>query len=696
MIYLLLLLSVLSASAVSDIKCEATYDHLGIPHQKVTGLNDYYYCFGYHHARDRAWEMDYFRRVAQGRNAEIYGYSSLKGDLSMRLLDLPGLAARLYQELPELQKSWLQAYANGANLGFEEGKNAQEFKDLNFTPEAWNPEHSILILTLQSFDQTRKTFFRDFEEEKLKEHWREKSADLFDEDQVPWLNTILKDGEYEKGSRAVKTTYQAPPELELWVDFPEVFGKESGSNNWVVSKEKSKSGFAMLANDPHLDLKTPLFWYWIKLETPEHKVIGASVPGVPVIASGTNGKVAWGLTNAYINTADAVFIKDLKKEDLTTFRPTVMVKLGFLQVPFFLKSFEKTTDGPVIPFELETDHKMVLRWTGYRLKGQDLLPMFEIMKADSAQQMNEVLTHVGLPAWNYVFADVKGEIGFRVVGQMYKELEKDPFGISAETKEEFKSKELLDPGSRPHVLNPGRHYVYSANNRHWPSDSKYYGGRGYSHPFRGFRIDELLRKNSHDVESFQQIQCDRQAVDARFFVPKLLKAADIPELRGWDFKTTDASPAPALYRRLMDVLMEGWQLNEYSLYKFLDQLSEKQKSELASFYKVARAQVSGRKWSAMHRLTFTHLSRNDSWKFSPELPGFGDNHSVDPGTSKWDSDRRLYDQYSGASMRMIIVMKPEPEIYLALPGLNRNYTQTSNNLPAWKEWSACEYSKVNL
>src|SRR5690606_20515457 len=120
---------------------------------------------------------------------------------------------------------------------------------------------------------------------------------------------------------------------------------ESGSNNWVVSKHKSKTGKALFANDPHLDLKTPIFWYWVNFHTPELKVIGASVPGVPVVVSGTNGDVAWGLTNSYLNSADIFFLKDVKDSDIEEFRPTVNVKWWIFKLPFFFKSFERLKTG---------------------------------------------------------------------------------------------------------------------------------------------------------------------------------------------------------------------------------------------------------------------------------------------------------------------------------------------------------------
>jgi hypothetical protein len=205
-----------------------------------------------------------------------------------------------------------------------------------------------------------------------------------------------------------------------------------------------------------------------------------------------------------------------------------------------------------------------------------------------------------------------------------------------------------------------------------------------------------LGPGKHDVESSKAIQCDRQAVDARFFAPKLMKLLQIPEFKEWRYDTLESSAAVPIYRRLMDLLMEKWKLNEYSLFRYLDQLDKKRMEELKELLSQARKEVAGRSWGDFHRLTFAHMSKNGDWQYSPELPGIGDHHSVDPGTLKWDEDRELYEQYSGASMRFIVEMKAQPEIHLALPGLNRDYTKPQPSVPAWKEWRACEYRKVKF
>lgn len=697
MFQILLALLSLPLFAGNAFNCQTTYDELNIPRVETASTEEFYYCFGLHHGQDRAWAMDYFRRVAQGRNAEVLGFDHIKSDLMMRLLDLPSVTEKIWESFPEEKKRLLNFYADGVNKGFETGKNSSEFKAENYEPEKWEAKHSILVLLLQSFDQTRKTFSRDYEEELSKRRFGDKAVQLFNEDGVPWENTIMKEGEYPKKENAIKTTYVEPREFKLWSEFPTVFGYESGSNNWVVSSAFSKSGKAMLANDPHLDLKTPMFWYWIQLKSPTVKVIGGSVPGVPVIASGTNGNVAWGLTNSYLNSADAVFVKDLIDSDVESFRPLVKIRFWWFKLPFFFKSFEKLKTGHrVLPLEIESDHKLVLRWTGFNLSSDEIYPMFDLYSVKNVTEMDALIARIGVPSWNFVFADSKGDIGYRLVGKVYKHEEKLPMGIPTQTLAEFTTESYLDPSEKPHVLKPKRNYVYSANNRHWPSDAKFYGGRGYSQSFRGQRIDQMIvSEQKHDFATFRNIQCDRKVVDAQYFLPRLKNFIQMPELDGWNELASDDSKALPVYRRFMDLAMERWNVNEYAFYAMLEKLNEQQVKELKAAYEDAKKDVDNRNWGEIHKVGFFHLSRNANWVFSPEIAGIGDTHTVDPGTAKWNSDRDLYEQNSGASMRMIVELGDGPQIQLALPGVNRGYDQKQAELP-WRRWKNCEYSAVKF
>jgi hypothetical protein len=194
--------------------------------------------------------------------------------------------------------------------------------------------------------------------------------------------------------------------------------------------------------------------------------------------------------------------------------------------------------------------------------------------------------------------------------------------------------------------------------------------------------------------SSKYVQCDRQVVDARFFVEKILRFVNSPELQSWDFTSGDESMVAGIYRRLMDIMMEEWKVNEYALFKILDTAVTHKQKEMKGFYKRALAEIKGRKWGKLHRLHFSHLSKNEDWVFSPEIAGIGDNHSVDPGTSKWNNEKKEYEQFSGASMRMIIEMSEKPQVYLSLPGLNREYEQSSAKNP-WRNWKDCQYELVD-
>lgn len=676
-------------------KCQISYGTLDIPQVDFSTEEDFYFCFGKLHGQDRAWEMDYFRRTGQGRNAEVLGFGQLKSDLMMRLLDLPATAEKIWQSYPQDKKKWLEIYAQGVNEGFKTGKESQEFLDQGYGPEPWTPQDTLLVLFLQSFDQTKKTFSTDYEEERTKKKWKDEAPALFSDENVPWLSTILKDGEYPKKKLEAKTVMHEQHDLKLWSDFPTLFGLESGSNNWVVNAKKSKSGFSLLANDPHLDLKTPSFWYFAKFKSQTVTMMGASVPGVPILPSGTNGKVAWGLTNAYYNSADARLVSDVKNSDLQNIRPLVWVKLGFLKLPFFFKSFDLLKSGhKILPLELETKHKLVLRWTGFNLNPQDIYPMFDMIHVKNVTEMDTLLSNVGLPAWNYVFADSAGDIGYRMVGKTYRMTERNAYGTEVVTKEELLKEEFLTPEERPHVLRPKRHYIYSANNRHFPADAEFYGGRAYSQSFRGFRLDELL-KEIQTPKSFQETQCDGQVVDARFFLPLLQKYLEVPEFTEWNMLSDDASKALPLYRRIMDLLYEKWEVNEYALYNLLQNLPPKLKQEIVLIEKKAREEVNGRTWGEFHHISFPHLSKNSNWDFSPEMPGVGDSQTINPGTAKWNPDTNRYEQYSGASMRIIFEMSNPVKIWLNYPGINRNYTKRHNDT-AWKGWKNCVYTEMSL
>ncbi len=688
--------------------CELFEDSLRIPHAKAATNRDATYCFGYLHGRDRAWQMDYFRRTTRGENAEVHGLAHIKGDLMMRLLDLPTHAERLWEKLSEEDKRWLKDYAAGVNHGFRVARQqpSKEFRQGYPFPEAWKPQHSLALLLLQSFDQTRKTFSVEWDEAKARMRWGDKVASLHDPDGVPWDTTVLKKGEYPASTTARPAPAAGQPVTGTWQRFPTPFGEESGSNNWAVAPSRSRSGHALLANDPHLDLKTPMFWHWVHIESPDLDVVGASLPGIPVVVSGSNRKVSWGLTNAYVNTADIVRLSDAEAKQLKSFRPWVWVKWGFLKFPFFFKSFERTPDHlPVLPIDSDSPRPLVLKWSGFHLRGEDVAAMRRIMQASSAEEAEATLSQVGVPAWNFVFADVKGKIGHRVVGRGIRTQGKDAFGIREGTLAEASNPDFLTPEEIPHVFNPKRGYVATANNRHWPADSSLYGGRGYAAGFRAWRLDALLEGTpKHDVESFRRIQCDTYASDGQFLAPLVVKglgggewSADqkawIKQLENWDFSTGTDCAVCGVFRRVLDLSYSRLMVEEIGFWRLGQENHEEWRAIVQDSFKQAWKEIDGRKWGEVHKNPFPHLSGRKEWAFSPVVPTPGDKQTLNPGSVRWNEDENYYEHHAGASERLIVEMKPTPELWLVLPGLNSRYDSHEDAKP-WQDWVDCKQHRV--
>ncbi len=90
------------------------------------------------------------------------------------------------------------------------------------------------------------------------------------------------------------------------------------SNQWAVSARRGTRG-ALLANDPHLELRLPNIFYRTELEWPDGAVRGVSIPGVPGVLLGATSKLAWGATVSNADQADWVVI-DVDAHDSSPLR----------------------------------------------------------------------------------------------------------------------------------------------------------------------------------------------------------------------------------------------------------------------------------------------------------------------------------------------------------------------------------------
>ena len=322
-------------------------DKYGRPHIYAANVNDAMRAEGWLVAKDRALELEFFRRVSEGRLAEILSssrQSTIDLDISYRHIGLGRTAKAQYDALPKGEvRDLVDAYADGVSQVFRkirEGKVRLPVGVFEIPQEAftdWSGVDSYAIGRLQTyllsydadsdlgnqlfFDAARAAFKAgDADPVIAKRANLERDLFLF----MPGDPATTTSG-YPMGKprilpgapawkrpnfAALTRGYLAATQQSRALLNPEGFG----SNNWAVAASRSKTGHALVASDPHLSLIAPsIFWpVSIDVTAPAGgdaasnlKVAGVAFPGIPGIILGHNEHIAWGATVAGYDVSDA-------------------------------------------------------------------------------------------------------------------------------------------------------------------------------------------------------------------------------------------------------------------------------------------------------------------------------------------------------------------------------------------------------
>ncbi|MFA0845426.1 penicillin acylase family protein [Streptomyces rochei] len=247
------------------MSAETYRDAWGIPHLRAATAGELARAQGRVTARDRAWQLEVERHRAQGTSASFLGPGALSWDRLARRARLADTARRCFAALEDKDPetaAWVREYTDGVNEGLA-ACDAPEFARTGLAPGCWEPWTPLAV----------------------------------------WLAThILFAGFPAKLWREHITAHLGPDAVALFAtDGPGT----AGSNGWLVSGERTVTGHAIVAGDPHRFIEEPGVYQQIHLSCPEFDVVGLAVPGVPGIAHfGHTGTVAWAITNAMADYQD--------------------------------------------------------------------------------------------------------------------------------------------------------------------------------------------------------------------------------------------------------------------------------------------------------------------------------------------------------------------------------------------------------
>ena len=546
-------------------------DEYGIPHINAQNEHDAFFAIGYTHAQERLWQMELERRVGMGRLSEILGAPALPIDKMFRTLGLWQYVHKISPTLDDDTRKTLQAYTDGVNayIADNKGRYPIEFDMLQFEPEPWTIEHSLLLSRLMAWEMNFSRWMDLLLGELVQRFGEEKAKELFPiwQNNAPYIVASQRSAEpivpVDDHAAKTKSTHSKKhkhkgsiSDLKPFFDAERTYRNlldiksfESGSNAWVVSGAKSQTGKPILANDPHLLLMSPGRWYELHVTAPNLDVAGMTIAGMPFVILGRNQHIAWGVTNAMLDDDD-FYMEDVDSlQHPTRYRyngewkpieesvDTIFVKNGS---PVLL-SIYKTHRGPIVnkmePGAQFATSLVSMRWTGFEISNE-AGAFYKIDKATNWEDFKNALRQYAAPAQNFVYADVDGNIGYYTGGKLpiRKTVNGATLPHSGETNE-YDWQGYVPFEQMPHTFNPPNGFIATANNKIVDDSYPYHISNHWEPPYRAMRINEALNEQSKfSIEDMQHLQNDYFSTHAREVVPYILHAFDSVTVTNPDVK----------------------------------------------------------------------------------------------------------------------------------------------------------------
>jgi len=490
-----------------------TRDGYGVPQVRAETAADAWAGMGYACAQDRLFQMDYDRRRACGRWAEIAGITSLGEDVLARRLGLAAAAQRAVDEMSPQVLAAFEAYASGVNQAIADGALPLPARH---PVEPWLAWHSVAAFLVRHV---------------LMGQWQHKlanavllaraGADAFDRLETRPVAgspvTVLPGGRLTHPVASLLD--EAVGDIEGHLGF--LAEVEPGSNAWAVSGRRTAHGGAVICNDSHRALDTPNVYWQCRVTCPDFDVTGATFPGLPGFPHfGFNGSVAWAITHGDADTQDLYLERFSGMRYLT---PSGWVEAEVrheridvhggspVTVPVWT-----TRHGPVVHGNPGTGLALVLKWTGTHRTNRGFECLLPMLTARTVAELADAQDGWVDPVNNLVCADTRGEIAYQCRGEL-------------PVRSSDAGRRLPVPGwddgcewtgtvpfaALPRTVGPEAGFVMTANNTITDASEPYISYT-FSQPWRAERLRSLLAgSGTLSTGELAGMQADTVSLQAR-------------------------------------------------------------------------------------------------------------------------------------------------------------------------------------
>ncbi len=500
-----------------------------VPFIEAEKDDDAAFALGLVHAHLRLGQMAVYRRIAQGRIADMGGPLAIDIDHGIRILDFGRATPATLAAMPEETRRWLQRFVDGVN--HYQAKVEQqpfEYGVLGIQSEPWTVADILTFGRLAGADVTWLVWFN-----LLKLRGRPDWPQI-------WAR-LLEEG----GDRSL------PADLgrrEVQADIGDVLAglSRSGSNSLAVAPSRTRDGGAILANDPHLGINLPNTWLIAGVKSPSYHAVGLMVPGLPLFAIGRNPWIAWGGTNMRASASDLVDVATLSDSARSSRDETIRVRWW----PDQKVTLRSTRFGPILSDAPQLQDMKLgeasLRWTGH-LASDEVTAMLKVARSRDFAEFRSALATFSVPGQNMLYADAKDNIG-QVMAVQIPDRQSTPKDLVIEASDADTSWQTLRDGTTlPAIMNPQKGFIASANNR--PTNGAANIGWFFSPDDRVRRMAALVEENGTlGVEQVMAMQRDVHVGSSAELNSVLLR-----KMR----ETGTAGEAGSKARRVFD-LMAAW------------------------------------------------------------------------------------------------------------------------------------------
>lgn len=728
----------LTAPGLNDV-VTVERNQFAMPTITAQNDDDLYFAWGYVNAQDRMFQMEFTRRIAQARISEVAGESTVKTDLFLKAVGFYDIAKRSTEKMnPEIRRA-MQRYVDGVNYYLDTNGTTLYMKLMGLEKEKWTvTDASSVAMMLNwslAYNMKHEVLYH-----KISKKIGRQNAEKLIKYIPPNTPTILED---RVGPYLSQNRFSAFGDGFQWLQ-----GSFSASNAWAVGPRKTANKGSLFSSDMQVhQSKLPSDFYLIHVKSGSYNAAGAQVVGLPFIVAGYNQKFAWGMTN---NGADMVdlFAEKIDWDKKTYHHQGTDYPLGQKDIEINVKGKD-----PVRKTVYYVDHKPViteiypdlgfdvsLDWTG-----------FDDINTEGFYYMNRALDQesfiagasmIRMSPQSMIYADADGNIGYRVIGSL--PLRKNGTGNFIQDGEKVKRnwEGNIPNDEYPHIRNPERGYVVSANNK-VTKESRFWFNGTYAPGYRYENIIRMLRdKDDIDVNYFKKMQTDTRTVLASKIQSLMqryittgsdLEKAALESVLSWDGYNHKVSIAPSIYNTfyvrlfhriladdigedLADEYIASRYVSQESLFRLIEESSEmiddRSTPEIETLDNITSAafketvemlstlfdstDIRNWHWGEIHQIKFDHVL-GKSAMLKPLV-----NYGPFPfeGDSETNNRARFYESKPpfianlASAPRIVVRFNPEPQGHMMLITGENEYFLSRHNTDMTDAWLRHEFFSV--